>query len=197
MNGGAAMARFSHISGDRALDLVNTVEWRLSRNSREEDLGTYEDVVAWCLEAGLLDGDEADALLATSVECGTAEHALVLRLREALYRALFTDDADAGRIITEELHQSVAAADYVPADDGWCWTDRQLTGATARHRIARAIMVLLARSDLDRLHQCEDAYCGWVFLDESRARNRRWCVTRDCGDRNRSRAYYARQKILS
>ncbi|MBZ4498276.1 CGNR zinc finger domain-containing protein [Dermacoccus sp. Tok2021] len=63
-----------------------------------------------------------------------------------------------------------------------------------RHRIAIALIEFMARDDLDRLHQCEDEACGWVYLDTSPRRNRRWCVTADCGDRNRSRAYYARQK---
>ena len=55
-------------------------------------------------------------------------------------------------------------------------------------------MDLASRSDLDRLHQCEDATRGWVFPDTSPRRNCRSCVARACGDRNRSRAYYARKK---
>ncbi|MEU8433825.1 CGNR zinc finger domain-containing protein [Streptomyces sp. NPDC029216] len=60
-------------------------------------------------------------------------------------------------------------------------------------------MALTRRDDLDRLHQCEDAKCGWVCLDTSPRRNRRWCDTKDCGDRNRARAraYCARQKPKS
>lgn len=191
---GRVMARFSHIAGDPTLDLINTVEWRLSDDDREEDLTGYDDVVAWCLESNLIDPAEARTLHHVASEQKVEEHALVLSLREALYRALFSHDADAERVITAEVHQAVLAADYLPDDGSWHWKDRQLTAATARHRIARAMMSLLGRSDLSLLHQCEDARCGWVFLDTSRAHNRRWCVTKDCGDRNRSRAYYARQK---
>lgn len=67
----------------------------------------------------------------------------------------------------------------------------QLT--TPRDRIVRGLIRLMGREDLDRLHQCEDATCGWVYLDTSPRRNRRWCVATDCGDRNRARAYYARK----
>ncbi len=196
-DGGAVKARFSHIAGDRALDLVNTVEWRLSETEREEDLTDYRDILDWCLESGLLTTGEAAGLGAVSEEAATTERSHVLALREALYQALFQSDPGARRVINAELHEALAAADYVPASDGWRWHDHKVTGATPRHRIARAIMSLLARDDLDRLHQCEDAQCGWVFLDTSRAHNRRWCVTKDCGDRNRSRAYYARQKATS
>ena len=42
------MARFSHIAGDVALDLINTVEWRLSDENREEDLNDFGDVTETC-----------------------------------------------------------------------------------------------------------------------------------------------------
>lgn len=191
------MARFSHIAGDPALDLVNTVEWRLSEEQREEDLVGYGDVLDWCSESEMLTTDEARELGVVAEDAATTEHMRVLALREALYQALFQSDPDAQRLISAELHDSLAAADYVPVSDGWCWQDQEVTAATPRHRITRAIMSLLSRDDLHRLHQCEDAHCGWVFLDTSRAHNRRWCVTKDCGDRNRSRAYYARQKATT
>lgn len=191
------MARFSHIAGDSALDLVNTVEWRLSDEQREEDLKDYAAVLEWCSESGMLTTEETERLGTVPDGAATKERAQVLALREALYQALFQSDVDAIRVISAEVHQALAAADYVPADGGWHWQDRVVTSATPRHRIARAIMSLLSRDDLDRLHQCEDAYCGWVFLDTSRAHNRRWCTTKSCGDRNRSRAYYYRKKATS
>ncbi|MEY9934653.1 putative RNA-binding Zn ribbon-like protein [Catenulispora sp. GP43] len=66
-----------------------------------------------------------------------------------------------------------------------------------RDRIVRGLVDFTHRADLDRLHQCEDVKCGWVYLDTSPRRNRRWCDTKDCGDRNRARAFYARQKAKS
>jgi predicted RNA-binding Zn ribbon-like protein len=58
-------------------------------------------------------------------------------------------------------------------------------------------MDLLARADLAQLAQCQDAECGWVFLDSSSRQNRRWCVSADCGNRNRAREHYARSRSVN
>ena len=57
------MAKFSHISGDRMLDLINTVEWRLGGPQREEDLTSYSLMLTWCQESGVTDASEQDLLL--------------------------------------------------------------------------------------------------------------------------------------
>jgi predicted RNA-binding Zn ribbon-like protein len=36
--------------------------------------------------------------------------------------------------------------------------------------------------------------CGWLFLDRTRSGNKRWCITALCGNRNKSRRYYARKR---
>lgn len=187
--------QFSHIAGDPILDVINTVEWRLGGPDREEDLTTYGHVLGWCTEAGLLDEAEVDELRAQARrEPGAAEseRLAVIALREAFYEALF--EQGAGDLLAQAHREALADADLVHDQHVWRWADRTLALRTPRHRLARGIVGVLARDDLDRLHQCEDERCGWVYLDTSPRRNRRWCVTKDCGDRNRSRAYYARQK---
>src|SRR5436190_1196254 len=44
---------------------------------------------------------------------------------------------------------------------------------------------LLTSDSRGLVRQCEDAGCGWLFLDRSNARKRRWCSMADCGNRNR------------
>lgn len=189
------MTRFSHIGGHAALDLVNTVEWRLSDEQREEDLESFDDVLEWCRESGLLSEEEASHARELAHGDGAArERDLVIELREAVYAAVFCADEQARRVLDHHIAEALTAARLEPGPDTWTWADLRFTAATPRHRIARLVVDLVQRSDLARLHQCEDRHCGWVFLDTSRAHNRRWCVTKDCGDRNRSRAYYARQK---
>lgn len=190
------MPQFSRIAGDAVLDLVNTVEWRLDDETRIEDLRSYHDVLDWCLQAGFVTASEKKALAVAAgddIAAAERQRASVIALREALYRALFDDDAEAAQHLTEAHRRSLRRASLAPSDSGWEWRDAELTVRTPIDRIARAVPSLLARPDLDRLHQCEDARCGWVYLDTSPRRNRRWCVASDCGDRNRARAYYARK----
>lgn len=191
------MAKFSHISGSRMLDLVNTVEWRLGGPERIEDLTSYDLVLTWCREADLIDSPQQAQLLALADKhpsIAAAELGQVISLREHAYTALFESDDRSAQALADAYREALTHAHLAPQGSGWTWTDHELTLQTPRHRIARGLMELLNRDDLDRLHQCEDAMCGWVYLDTSPRRNRRWCVTRDCGDRNRSRAYYARKQ---
>ncbi|MFI8369973.1 CGNR zinc finger domain-containing protein [Streptomyces sp. NPDC085466] len=189
--------RFGHIAGDRMLDLVNTVAWRLGGPDRSEHLTSFSDVVEWCTEADLIGPEDAAALrgLADRDEAlAERERRRVVEARELTYAALFEHDAAAAAGLAAMYRTAIAAAELVRTDDRWQWTDRETDLRTPRHRIVRGLVDLTQREDLDRLHQCEDAKCGWVYLDTSPRRNRRWCDTKDCGDRNRTRAYYARQK---
>ena len=80
-------------------------------------------------------------------------------------------------------------------DNGrWTWSADPLAMATVADRVVRETIGLLTSPQLGLLHQCEDVACGWVYLDTSPRRNRRWCVAEDCGNRNRARRFYARQK---
>ncbi|MET8907124.1 CGNR zinc finger domain-containing protein [Micromonospora sp. NPDC004551] len=194
------MVRFGHIAGDRMLDLVNTVSWRLGGPERAEKLTTFLDVVDWCVESDLIGADEAAALrdLAGRDEAGAErERQQVVEAREAAYATLFEADPEAAADLAARYRAAIAAADLVRAGDRWEWRDREVDIRLPRNRIVRGLVALTQRDDLDRLHQCEDAKCGWVYLDTSPRRNRRWCNTKDCGDRNRARAYYARQKARS
>ncbi|MFI6330794.1 CGNR zinc finger domain-containing protein [Micromonospora chersina] len=192
--------RFGHIAGDRMLDLVNTVAWRLDGRDRTEHLKSFSDVVDWCVESDLVSAAEAEALcdLAGQDDArAERERQQVVEARERVYAALFEDDREAAADLAGMYRAAIAAADLVPTDDRWQWQDRETDLRLPRDRIVRGLVALIQRDDLDRLHQCEDARCGWVYLDTSPRRNRRWCNTKDCGDRNRARTYYARQKAKS
>jgi predicted RNA-binding Zn ribbon-like protein len=52
---------------------------------------------------------------------------------------------------------------------------------------------LLALEERSRIKQCPGERCGWVFVDDSRNRSRRWCEPNQCGNRERVRAYYRRR----
>ncbi len=190
--------RFSHVSGSPVLDLVNTIHWRLDPARRFDELKTYTDVLDWCAESLLIAGAELRALreqVKTYPPHEVAsEHASVISARESLYGALFEDRADALAHLAALHRDAIAGAALRKDGDTFLWSDLDLTLATPRHRIVRGLVDLLTRNELTRLHQCEDRACGWVFLDTSPRRNRRWCVAADCGDRNRARAYYARNR---
>ena len=63
--------------------------------------------------------------------------------------------------------------------------------ALLRHRIVTAAVELLTSDLVERIKSCPS--CGWVFLDVSKNRSRRWCSMEMCGGAAKARAYYRRK----
>nr|WP_272885753.1 CGNR zinc finger domain-containing protein [Fictibacillus marinisediminis] len=40
---------------------------------------------------------------------------------------------------------------------------------------------------------CEGGTCGWIFIDTTRNRSRRWCSMDDCGNPEKARRHYKRK----
>jgi predicted RNA-binding Zn ribbon-like protein len=185
---------FSEIGGHPALDLVNTVEWRLSPARFEEDLLDYEHVLRWARQLRMLDKADAAALqsLAERLPADAREEtARVRRLRESIYAVLF-EAADPETVVAE-YRDAVSRGRLTRLGDGGAW-EFPVDLALPRRKMAVHAFDLLTRADLSRLGQCQDAECGWVFLDSSPRHNRRWCVSADCGNRNRVRDFYDRSR---
>jgi predicted RNA-binding Zn ribbon-like protein len=194
------------IGGHPALDLVNTVSWRQDADRWRENLAVPLDLLTWAQRTGVLDGRQIVAMRrAIAQETETAEGVLdrVRELREELYHRL-TDGIDrpGGSPQIEEgspLHRAFADAVTVGS----------LAGAPARWSLEPHCLLDLPRVlalhalDLvqtmspDRLRRCDDHGCGWLFLDITRNHSRRWCSSSDCGNRDRARRHYARNRTTA
>ncbi|HSH12932.1 MAG TPA: CGNR zinc finger domain-containing protein, partial [Desulfurivibrionaceae bacterium] len=90
---------------------------------------------------------------------------------------------------------TLAQARLVPGEDHfeWGWSD---AGGLRRllWPIVRSAAELLTSEKLERVGQCAGDSCGWLFLDTSRNRSRRWCEMEHCGNRAKARRHYRRQK---
>jgi predicted RNA-binding Zn ribbon-like protein len=194
---------FGYIAGEACLDFVNTVDWRLSRTRRTELLCTYADLLEWA--AGLL-SESRRRQIATLSRAEPAKAAAVLvlarKLREAIERAVTTgagakppsdDDIEA---INRVLRQSQGNRVLGVSDGrvGWGWHPRTPSLDEPLWPVAYSAAELLTSDRLRRINLCEDGECGWLFLDSSRNRRRKWCSMESCGSRNKARRYYRRQK---
>ncbi len=56
--------------------------------------------------------------------------------------------------------------------------------------ISLSAMTTLLQADLTRIKQCQGEKCGWLFLDTTKNKSRRWCEMEVCGNR-------AKQKRLA
>ena len=73
--------------------------------------------------------------------------------------------------------------EFIPASQGWDWILAQT---------ALSFAELLARGDSARIKICRNTDCRWVFYDTTKARSRRWCSDKACGNRDRVRRARAR-----
>ena len=191
------------IGGHPALDLVNTVSWRHDTDRWRENLATPLNLLTWTHRAGVLDEHHITAMRSAMAEDpATAERVLrrVHELREELYHHLADciDHHGGGQQIGEGSPLQRAFADAITASS-LTGTPPQWT-LDARGPLDLARVLALHALDLvqtmspDRLRRCDDDGCGWLFLDTTRNHTRRWCSSRDCGNRARARRHYTRNR---
>jgi len=58
--------------------------------------------------------------------------------------------------------------------------------------IIKSAYDLLLGGQLHRIKEC--GTCGWLFLDKSKNRSRKWCNMDTCGSQQKSKNYYHRKK---
>jgi predicted RNA-binding Zn ribbon-like protein len=192
------------VGGRLCLDFANTADWHASGHP-EEWLTSYADLVAWGRHVGVLSPHQVRLLEGEALGRPT-EAAAVLRraiaLREAIYR-LFTavalgqgvDAADLAAL-NQALSDALARARVVPAGAGFAWDWDGPAGALDRvlWPVARSAAELLTSDERARVRQCAGDPCGWLFLDTSKNRSRRWCTMDSCGNRAKARRHYARTR---
>jgi len=82
---------------------------------------------------------------------------------------------------------------WLEADDGQLRTRRDAaTAAALVASVARDAVDLLGGPLADRIRECSAGDCALLFLDTSRAGQRRWCSMAACGARAKMAAYRAR-----
>jgi predicted RNA-binding Zn ribbon-like protein len=189
------------VGGHVALDLVNTVSWRLDPPRRIEYLAGVSELATW-LERVVVGGGQAAQLLEAQAPGKAARQALldVRDLREQLHTVLspLADGSgaptavDVAPRLNDRLTDAVAHSRLagVPLR----WAIEPVRPADVVRLLSLEVLDLLTLYDLARLRRCDGPGCGWVFLDRSRNHTRRWCSSADCGNRDRARRHYARHR---
>ena len=192
-------------TGYLCLDFANTADWHASEQP-DELLNSYDDLLAWAKNVGLLAAERVRQLSQAVDQSGEAEPAAALAqalaLREAIYR-IFSATA-AGRspaaadltLLNHILSETLTQLRVAPTEAGfaWRWADESQGLDQILGPIARSAAELLTSESLDRVKECEDDRgCGFLFYDTSRNRSRRWCTMRSCGNRAKVQRHRRRQ----
>ena len=152
------------IGGHLALDLVNTVTWRLDDRRRLDRLADPANLRRWLTATGLgpLEPGAETELLQTRETAYAVLHPLAVGAQPA-----HTDLAELRSLIENAVRNA------------------ELVGPRP--------LTWRAGTVADRVRQCGDDDCGWLFLDRSKNGSRRWCSSADCGNRARARRHYQRR----
>ncbi|MFN3320953.1 Conserved protein containing a Zn-ribbon-like motif, possibly RNA-binding [Aureimonas altamirensis DSM 21988] len=188
------------LGGALCLDFINTTTWRGNPERMAERLHRYGELVHWSLGAQALDGACAEHLLRSAAERPEAAEASLsigLALRAELEAAFDPARKEQTALpVTQSLVQDLLTIGRLTGGGH----EASVWGLPASDADLRFPLLPMAISALDlavssRRHlvcRCADPDCGWVFLDETRNRSRRWCSMSDCGNRAKARAHYAR-----
>lgn len=176
------------------LEFANTADWHASAQPTESLL-RYHDLLAWAQAHHLVSAETQSVLAqraADAPDVAAAVLAQAIALREAIYRifvalaASATPLADDIACLNQALAEALPHLQVQPSPHGygWGWTPGTDTIAALLRPIALSAAHLLTSAQVDRVKQCEDDRgCGFLFIDTSKNRSRRWCSMESCGNR--------------
>jgi predicted RNA-binding Zn ribbon-like protein len=195
--------QFKLVGRHPVLDFINTVhDWTASE--AHDYLSDFPDAIRFGEAAGLL--TRANDLRLRP----RTSHIELTRLRElrALLKRIFQtvlsgpapSNLDLGKL-SDHLAEAARATRLMVATrtprSHQVPVIRQITAENAgdallRLRIVEAAVALLVSDAMQKVKSCPT--CGWLFLDVSKNRSRRWCSMDTCGAVAKARRYYRRLK---
>lgn len=183
------VSEFYFRGGDLALDFLNTVGNRRSAAKRRDYFALPPDVLLWAKAAGVRVAAEAKPGLKQ------ADLQRVQDFREPLYRVFRAQvegkepRADDVVLLNRTLRTHRRAMKLVRRGDGFAWLGKLRWVDALLGVVAEAAAELLTSQELGRMRICANEDCGWLFLDHSRSRPRKWCSMEDCGNRAKQRRF--------
>jgi predicted RNA-binding Zn ribbon-like protein len=160
-----------------------------------EHLKSAADVKSWLLKKEILLEDPAGAEDPKNFE-------RAIRLRQAIYNigsAIAKCEAPSEDDLSElnwNVQRAIVSArlETGEAKLNWNLDSQRMTVAGCLGLIALSAAGLFTGSRAQRIRECGNHTCGWLFLDFSKNHSRKWCDMSDCGNVAKARRYYARQK---
>jgi predicted RNA-binding Zn ribbon-like protein len=189
-------------AGHVVLDFVNTAAG-LNRNPRDW-LASYDSLLDWAGVARVFDEDLLAGLTArnrSDPEGGRKALQGVRELRAALYtlvhhrRDATRPPATAVEVLQRWHRRAGASITLQPQDDGVLRPSLEACGLDA---ITASITLdaadLLSQPLKGAFGLCSGHNCGWIFLDASQTRRRRWCDMKTCGNAAKASRHYRRKR---
>lgn len=176
-----------------------------ANGKHEEMLREYADLIGWARTLEVIDVASAESLLyearqrpeeaAAVLESAWALRKVIYNIFASLAHEKSPEAADLDAL-NRALGGSLTHQRIVSQEDGfdWGWEDAAALDQVL-WPVIRDAADLLTSDSLDRVGRCANVRdCGWLFLDTSRNRSRRWCSMETCGNRAKAMRHYHRAK---
>lgn len=195
---------FELSGGDLSLDFVNTLDSRPAEHPHEL-LPDLRHFFSWCRQSGILSTTQENQLQ-KAAEHNSENTKRTLRLAIAARECLFQifahhiDRKPAPAFVLRRWNDLVQKlmlhCEFVAGNNSYRWqpiVDLQQMDSVLWPVIHAAIQ-LLTSPRLERVRRCAAKNCDWLFLDNSKRGNRRWCDMTVCGNRAKASRFYHRKK---
>ncbi|TQV70656.1 CGNR zinc finger domain-containing protein [Denitrobaculum tricleocarpae] len=175
------------IGGRLCLDFLNTADWSARGDVVHEKLTGPKDLAIWCRAVSLGKRPDLDDPAAMGE----------LKAFRASLRWLFLAAISGEKPKKSDLIRFNQVLDFrtplapLAVRRGAFAYSKDLSVAQTVGLSALATLTL--PQEIERVEICPSKDCGWLFLDESKNRRRRWCAMETCGNRAKARRHYQRQ----
>jgi len=188
---------FQLVAGHPAVDLVNTLDWRFREDGPEELLQSYDDLLRFSEESGVL---TAKQMRQVRRAAGPRALRRCIDLREAIAEVLYArlDGRDPRAASLHTLERSIQAArlqqQLIQTKAGFQWNWKDDRADLPLWALSMNACDLLLSEAVERVRACDNPECRWLFLDTSKNHSRRWCDMKLCGNRMKARRFKAQRK---
>jgi predicted RNA-binding Zn ribbon-like protein len=185
-------------------DFINTIDWRHTEREHEWVLD-YFDILAWCNRKELLPENDISKLFDLALkdpQAASAAYDDALHLRETLFEIFIAVieglpiDKKIWNFFNNKLSNTMnnAFIDKSGSCFEWAFNYGKNPLEFFQYPILKAAADLLIDFDHTRLKKCATPDCGWLFVDNSKNKSKRWCDMESCGNRAKARRHYAKTR---
>ncbi len=192
---------FQIVGGHLALNFSNTLDFRYDSERRIELLSSYERLLLFSHQSGVITERQMRKLLAkTSAADARRTLKRAIELRETIY-FLFLSAVRGRRANEARLRIFNHFLKEARVPDKVAWHEHGLVRTHCDLAevpdgplwpVIDAAASLLTSPECHHVRECRNNKCRWLFLDHSKNHSRRWCNMQLCGNRIKARRFYAR-----
>lgn len=172
------------VGGRPSLDLVNTISWPGTPRAHDW-LDSPDNVRRWLQ---VMELPEPSGKVDVAAVAGL--RALLANVLRPLAHGESPPVAAVGKL-SDAIGLAGGQRAIDPATLGWRW----VAPVTVQDALAPVLLdaaELITAGQHERLRYCPS--CDWLFEDQTRNGQRRWCDMADCGSRDKAKRYYRRTR---